>query len=257
MWIKVFAGILAVIGAFGFLLLGIGAGLTLAEDRPEEIRVGVIMLVVVGLITFGMVIGSYLLFRHAKRPPLSRLSWVPAASEWLHQRAWTDLPDSLPELPRGRALSPPACGVPPDELLRRLWSVRAELAFARRSRYAMLPFSGWLGTIACGPLLILFLLFLGALLISGLDTDTVGINLMALDGLACLLFVSIAAVVRPLRRYFAVVRLERELTARDAARPDGAQGGLPLPPTGTIRPVTDPHTGYTGYYHPALVRIAA
>lgn len=218
MWRKVLASILTLLAGFGFVLTSIMAELLADEDRPEEVAAGVVALIIVGVVTLAFVVASYLLFQRSKRRPQARLSWTPQSDQWLDRQAWLDLPDPLPKLPRSRKRRFPAVGVPPDELLRKLWAVRAEVAFDRAHPLSMIPAYAWLGTVVFFPALIFFIASVVVTLDNIAANEIIGVEWLFLEVLACVLIGCVAAFVRPIRRHRALLRMERELSGYEQRR---------------------------------------
>lgn len=253
MWRKVLAGVLTALGGLSMAVLLVAVESIEARD-PDRVPL-VIVLVVLGLVPAGMLLAGWALMRRASRPPEPTIGWMPAGQAWLPQHMWRELPDVLARPRRHRPRPMPAIGVPPDEGLRKLWAVRAEIGYDRRRPLGWLPVAGWLGMMALMPLGV----FLVAVTVITVDDyqrgKDIGVNLLLVDWLACLVVASWLAFVRPLVRHVRLVRLELRLTEAMRGRPDA---GAPLP-AGLAGRVTDPATGMEGYYHPQLgqVRSAA
>lgn len=249
MWRKVLAVVLAAGGSFLLTAL-----LSAVDKGRDDLPVGVylVSVVIVGLVPAAMLFASWVLLRRANRLREPTLSWTPTHHEWLEQRFWRELPDLLPERPRRRERPMPAIGVPPDEQLRRLWSARAELAHDGRRHLGWMSITGWLGMLALGPVAIFTLLTVIITLEDFRTDDKLGAELLLMDWGACVLVASWQACVRPLRRHVALVRVEQDLTKQLRDRPDTGRR-LPVPARFSL--VTDPRTGYQGFYHPQLMQV--
>jgi hypothetical protein len=128
-WLKVLAGL---VGALGFGLLGFGIE---TGDLGEDLVMSslVLMLIAVGLYAAGRhwhESGSPIEYDSTDRSSSRRFRPGKNAG-WLPHLAWRDFPDPLPRVPHvlgDPARDIPSGQVPPDENLRRLWLVRAQLA---------------------------------------------------------------------------------------------------------------------------------
>ncbi len=221
--------ILAVVG-----VLGSGAtGLVVVQTVTDADRVaGLILTAMFAVATLGSLGGAWLLLRGRGTQRQPTLGWEPEPGEgWLPPQTWAELPDVLPSRPRLGVRPPtPICpapigGVPPDSLLRRLWLVRAELAFDQSGGMRTGSFMGWsmLVAVVAGPTLLL-----GAYAATGHLTA----EAWALWG-PILAWLVVATVVcgerasRNPRRHVRLRRLQRELQNAYAATP----GRIPAGPT--------------------------
>jgi hypothetical protein len=187
-----------------------------------------------GIVGFGVLaaimgcLGGARLLRRRRRTMRAQptLAWDPRPGEgWLPQPVWTELPDVLPRQPRiGPSPPTPVADVPPDGLLRRLWLVRAELAFDQ---------AGGMRTSSTGWIMLLFLLAGPALLVGAMlatadftveeQAATATILAWLIVGIVC----SGERASRNPRRHFTLRRLQRQLEATYAVSP----GPIPAGPT--------------------------
>lgn len=251
MWRKVLATVLIGMGS-----VVVVAMIDVVQDyRPDDpIREAVtIMMVVLGFVPAAMFFAAWALLRSAnRRPTPPSIGWMPTGPQWLSQQMWRELPDLVPNRPQNRPRPMPAVGVPPDEALRKLWAARAEIAHDRRRPLGWLPVGGWIGLAAFVPLVILLMALITTTVLFGPRTETLDVTLLFMDWVLCLVAASWLSVYRPLARYRRLVQIERELSHAMRGRTDT---GAPLPATGLVELVTDPVTGWQGYYHPQLLRV--
>lgn len=207
MWRKVLAAVLFAAGSFLLAVLFV-----VVDSGRSGLSTGafVVAVVLVGLVPAGLLLATWLLLRRANRVPEPTLSWVPANGMWLDQRYWAELPDPLPSRPRKGRRPLPTTGVPPDEMLRRLWAIQAELAHDRRRLLGWLSIAGWLGMVAIAPLAIFALLMVLVMVQFYGDGKDIGGALLLLDWSVCLLVTSWLGFVGPLRRHVELVRQEAE-----------------------------------------------
>lgn len=207
--------ILAVVG-----VLGSGAtGLVVVQTVTEADRLaGLIVTAMFAVVTLGSLSGAWLLLR--RRGPTQRratLGWEPETGEgWLPPQAWAELPDVLPSRPRLGLRPPnPICEVPPDGLLRRLWLVRAELAFDQSGGMRTGAFMGWSAMLAVS---VSPTLLLGAYVVTGqLTAQAWALWAPILAWLVVATVVCGERTSRNPRRHVRLRRLQRELqTAYDA-----------------------------------------
>ena len=139
--------LLLVAGVIGSGLAGMSAGQAVTyEDRLPAVLATAIL----GTITLACLGGARIQLRRRGGPSAPALDWEPGPdASWLPQQAWAQLPDVQPRRPRLGPRPPvPSAEVPPDARLRRLWLIRAELAFDQSGgmRSSMV---GW--SLALGP----------------------------------------------------------------------------------------------------------
>lgn len=243
------AGFVLYVIAFGlaeFCCLGLSAALGDDANPVAGVLLGGMVVVALGLAGAG-----YALRRQARRPPTTTLAFeVSAHHEVLPARSWRELPDPVPAAPRPASWHAPRlpdCPVPPDELLRRLWLVRAHLAtYLTRSGRVLR---------AVGAILLVVVLFATAgllgLVAGDPETDAeqhlaalLGAGLNA--GVAVLLAVTLTVeVTAGGRRLRALQAEQHRLSTLDATRPGGAIGG---PDIVVGSAVVDP----SGYLPPAV-----
>lgn len=215
--------LLVVLAVLGSGLTGLAIAIAATDDDHAPGAVGS---TIVAAITLGCLGGAWLLLRRrgTRRPTLE---WEPGGGDgWLPQQAWAELPDVLPRRLRlGPRPPSPSAGVPPDGLLRRLWLVRAELAFDQAGGMRTGTFAGWilmLALSACPTLLV------GAMLATGDFTvrDRAGMAPI-LAWLIVGTVLSAERASRNPRRHFELRRLQRQLESAYAATP----GSIPAGPT--------------------------
>jgi hypothetical protein len=212
-----------VLGVLGSGLTGMSAAqaVTTSDHLPPALAA-----VILAGITVGCLGGARLLRRRGSNHVSPTLDWEPRPGDgWLAQQAWAQLPDVLPRRPRlGPRPPAPHADVPPDGLLRRLWLVRAELAFDQ-SGGMRAPVTGWCLVLGASAGLALLV---GAFLATG--------DLTAPDRAAVapiLVWLVLGAVIsgerasRNPRRHLALRRMQRELETAYAVGP----GSIPAGPT--------------------------
>ena len=215
--------LLLVAGVIGSGLAGMSAGQAVTyEDRLPAVLATAIL----GTITLACLGGARIQLRRRGGPSAPALDWEPGPdASWLPQQAWAQLPDVQPRRPRLGPRPPvPSAEVPPDARLRRLWLIRAELAFDQSGgmRSSMVGWSLALG--ASAGLALLFSAFLA--------TADLGISARTAVGpvLAWLILATVISgerVSRNPRRHFRLRRMQRELEIAYAAAP----GSIPAGPT--------------------------
>lgn len=228
--------ILAVVGVLGSGVTGLVAVQTVTDaDRLSDL----ILTAVFAVVTLGSLGGAWLLLR--RRGPQRRptLGWEPEPGKgWLPPRAWAELPDVLPSRPRLGSRPPaPICGVPPNGLLRRLWLVRAELAFDQSGGMRTGSFMGWSAMVAvsASPTLLL-----GAYVATGhLITEEWALWGPILMWLVAATVVCGERASRNPRRHFRLRLLQRELQTVYDATPGGIPAG-PMVRLGDPTPHYDP-----------------
>gem|GEM_PF-6231300 len=232
-----------------FLLLMAGAlaisGLASFQELDLAVVVVAGIVIVVGLVLFTGAAGTYRYARRLEREAIeqkSPMSTNPATAEglsyspqpgegWRETRDWGCFADSVPSAPRPRSwIGPflPASPVPPDEILRRLWLVRAELTvYYRFGRYMFRHLAVYGFVVCC---------FLG-LLLAAVGIDSL-LNQQGRIGIALGVLAFAAAIptylnartlvgdtVATYRRQRALEAEQRRLMDLDAARPEGPAGG--------------------------------
>jgi hypothetical protein len=129
-WLKALA---CLIGALGFGLLGFGIE-TSSVDTETVMSIWMLLAIAGGLLVAGRQwheSGPPIDYDSSTDRPSSRRFRPGKDADWLPHLAWRDFPDPLPRVPRvlgDPATDIPSGQVPPDENLRRLWLVRAQLA---------------------------------------------------------------------------------------------------------------------------------
>lgn len=224
--------LLLVAGVVGSGLTGMSAGqaVTYSDHLPAAVATAIL-----ATITLGCLGGARVLLRRGKRGTPT-LDWKPGpGAGWLPQRAWAQLPDVQPRRPRLGA-PPPAPGteVPPDARLRRLWLVRAELAFDQ-SGGMRASVVGW--CLALGASAGLMLLFGAFLATADLEVPDRAAVAPVLAWLVLATVVSGERASRNPRRHRGLRRLQRELETAYAAAPG------PIPAGATVR-LGDPTPRY-------------
>ncbi|MGH3771860.1 MAG: hypothetical protein ACRDRW_10750 [Pseudonocardiaceae bacterium] len=207
---------LAVVGALGSGATGVAVVQAVTDGDRLDGLIGTAMFAAV---TLGCLGGAWLLLRRRGTPRQPTLGWEPEPGEgWLPPRAWAEFPDVLPSRPRlGLRPPTPIGGVPPDGVLRRLWLVRAELAFDQAGGMHGGSFMGWSAMFA---LSLSLLLLLGAFFATGDLT----VEDRALLGplLAWLVVTTVLCGERASRnpwRHFRLRRLQRQLQTAYGATP--------------------------------------
>jgi hypothetical protein len=235
--IRVLIGwILAVVAALGSGLTGLA---TVQAVTDADHLAGLVVTAMCAVVTLGSFGGARVLLRRRGTQRQPTLGWEPEpGGGWLPPQAWAELPDVLPSRPRlGLRPPTPICGVPPDRLLRRLWLVRAELAFDQAGGMRSRSFMGWSAmlSVSASPTLLL-----GAFAATGhlVRED------WALLG-PILAWLVVATVVcgerasRNPRRHFRLRRLQRELQTAYDATPGRIPAG-PMVRLGDPTPRYDP-----------------
>lgn len=229
--------ILAVVG-----VLGLGAtGLVAVQTVTDEDRLaGLVVTAVFAVVTLGSLGGAWLLLRGRGTQRRPTLGWEPQPGEggWLPPQEWAELPDVLPSRPRLGSRSPtPIGGVPPDGVLRRLWLVRAELAFDQSGGMRTGTFMGWSAMVAvsASPTLLL-----GAYAATGhLTVEEWALWAPILAGLVVTTAVCGERASRNPRRHVRLRRLQRELQTAYNATPGRIPAG-PAVRLGEPTPHYDP-----------------
>ena len=215
--------VLVVAGVVGSGLTGMSAGqaVTYSDRLPAMLTAAIL-----GTITLACLGGAKLLLRRRGNQGVPSLDWEPSpGTGWLPQHAWAQLPDVLPRRPRlGPRPAAPSAEVPPDARLRRLWLVRAELAFDQSGgmRASMLNWS--LALSASAGLTLLFGAFLAT---ADLDVPSRAAVAPVLAWLILATVVSGEHASRNPRRHVGLRRMQRELETAYAAAP----GPIPAGPT--------------------------
>lgn len=236
--------LLVVLGVLGSSVAGLSAAMAVTDEDHLPGVVGFAILASITLVCLG---GAWLLLhrRGTRRRPA--LSWEPSPGEgWLPEQAWRELPDVMPRRPRLGPVPPvPAAGVPPDARLRRLWLLRAELAFDQAGGMRSGSYASWivLLALALSPTLLL-----GAVLLTGdLTMQDRGLLVPLLAWLIAGTVLSAERASRNPRRHFALRRMQRELEASLAASPGPIPAGPAVrlgDPTPRYAPEEPPeHTG--------------
>jgi len=216
--------VLAVVGALGSGLTGLAVVLAVTDaDRLT----GLVVTAILAVVTLGCLGGAWRLLRRRGTRRRPTLGWEPEAGEgWLPPQAWAELPDVLPSRPRLGVRPPTPMGdVPPDAVLRRLWLVRAELAFDQAGGMRTGSFLGWTAmlVLSSGPTLLLGAFFAtGQLTVA--DRALLG---PVLAWLVAATMVCGERASRDPRRHVRLRRLQRELQTAYGATP----GGIPAGPT--------------------------
>ena len=185
---------------------------------------GIVIFAILAAITLGCLGGAWRLLRRRHTRQRPTLTWDPRPGEgWLPQHAWRELPDVLPGQPRiGPPPPAPSADVPPDGLLRRLWLVRAELAFDQAGGMRT-SFTGWI-----------MLLFLqaGPALLVGAMYATADFTVEERAATATILAWLILGIVlsgerasRNPRRHFILRRMQHDLETAYAATPGTIDAG--------------------------------
>lgn len=228
--------LLAVLGVLGSGLTGMAAAqaVTYSDHLP-----GVLSSAILAAVTLACLGGARLLLRRRGTRRQPTMDWTPSPGDgWFPQQAWAKLPDVEPRQPRiGPRPPAPSAGVPPDGLLRRLWLVRAELAFDQSGGMRSGSFLGWA---------LMFGLSAGLALLVGAFFATGDLTAQDRAAVAPILAWLILATVvsferasRNPRRHVRLRRLQRELETAYAANP----GAIPAGPTvrlGDPTPLYDP-----------------
>lgn len=214
--------VLVVFGVLGAGLTGmsIAQAATYSDYLPAAVAAAIF-----AVITLGCLGGGWLLLRQrsTRRPPT--MEWQPCPGQgWLPQQAWAELPDVQPRRPRlGPRPPTPVGGVPPDRLLRRLWLVRAELAFDQSGGMRSGSLIGWMLLLAFEA---------GAALLVGAFLATGDLTAPDRTAVAPVLGCLVIAVVvsgerasRNPRRHMELRRMQRELETAYAATPGTIPAG--------------------------------
>ncbi|RJQ71970.1 hypothetical protein D5S17_26690 [Pseudonocardiaceae bacterium YIM PH 21723] len=166
-----------------------------------------------------------------------------AEGPWEIGSAWADLPDPLPSRPRTLGpVPPPACAVPADVRQRRLWKLRAELAFDQLGNAKLY---GW-GILMAVPLLVLVLVIWALLASDGpFRGDGLGFGIGFPLVLAYLWLLAASPMIRFYRRHFGLRRLQRSLEAELGSRAGHSVGWYER-----YQWMKDEESGAEGLYHP-------
>jgi len=215
--------VLLVAGVIGSGLTGMSAGqaATYSDHLPAMLATAIL-----GMITLACLAGARILLRRRGNRGVPTLGWEPdPRAGWLAPQAWAQLPDVQPRRPRlGPPAPAPSADVPPDPRLRRLWLVRAELAFDQSGgmRLSMLNWSLALSVSA------------GLTLLFGAFFATADMDVPSRTAVAPVLAWLIVATVisgerasRNPRRHVGLRRMQSELETAYAAAP----GPIPAGPT--------------------------
>jgi hypothetical protein len=214
---------LVVLGVLGSGLTGMSAAqaVTTSDHLPPALAAAIL-----AGITVSCLGGARLLLRRrgSSNQGSPTLDWEPRPGDgWLGQQAWAQLPDVLPRRPRLGPRAPvPHAHVPPDGLLRRLWLVRAELAFDQ-SGGMRASVTGW--CLALGASAGLALL-VDAFFATG-DLTAPGRAAVApiLAWLVLATVISGERASRNPRRHLALRRMQRELETAYTAAPGPIPAG--------------------------------
>ncbi|MGH4015366.1 MAG: hypothetical protein ACRDSL_15865 [Pseudonocardiaceae bacterium] len=215
--------LLVVVGILGTGLTGLAVAQAVSG---EDVTASVVVIGTCALITLGAVYGAWVLLRRRGERDGPILGWEPGPGhEWLPPEAWADLPDVLPNRPRLGPRPPnPVGAVPPDETLRRLWRVRAELAFDQSGGMYSYSLLGWTAALSGSVGLALLL---GAFLANGNPTTQ---QWAAIGPVVAALVVAVVVsgerASRNHRRHIRLRRRQHEL----AAAYEASSGGLPAGP---------------------------
>lgn len=234
----------------GCLILGIAA-----VPEPGTTGFDRTVRVVIAAILLGLALGLHLLGRWMmpKDPEPAKPEPLPFAPEpgegWRPQPDWARLPDPLPDRPPAFGMELrlyPNAPVPPDEIVRRLWLVRAHLVQLRGTGFV--PPRVFLNCLAFG-----MVGMLTGIMIAFVVTADAEVWYRAWMAFAAIPFAWLSLGLlwtilkdygQGLRRRSALYREERRLAVLDADRPGGPRGG---PNLGTR---SDEHPG--GYTPPVL-----
>lgn len=228
--------LLVIVGILGTGLTGLAVAQAVTGD---DVTASVVVIGTCVVITLSAWYGAWVLLRRRGPRGGPTLGWeARPGDEWLPHEAWVDLPDALPQVPRlGPGPPCPVGAVPPDRLLRRLWWVRAELAFDQAGGMYSRALLRWTAALSASVGLALLL---GAFIVTGQPSAqqwaAVG---PVLASLVVAVVVCGERASRNFRRHVRLRRLQREL----ATAYERSSGILPAGPAvllGDPAPLYDP-----------------
>lgn len=226
-WVLLVTGVIAT----GLTGMSAGQAVTYSDHLPA-----VLVTAILGTITLACLAGARILLRRRDTTVTPTLDWEPGpGAGWLPPQAWAQLPDVQPRRPRlGPPAPAPSADVPPDARLRRLWLVRAELAFDQLGGMRASVVSWCLALGASAGLVLLFGAFLAT---ADLEVPDWAAVASILAWLVLATVVSGERASRNPQRHLGLRRLQRELETAYAAAPG------PIPAGATVR-LGDPAPRY-------------